>query len=1056
MRIDQIINSPVDVAGRKHDTYSSSKAPSLGLLTKTLAGSPTIRWILPARIRHAQKDDLIFVGEDFIHLKEISEQGHLHHVATKADFGCCIMSAKILGNIDEDTLQTHIKTEDEEMSDGFCSEAKLPPQVLVLALESQQLVFVFASKDSSGNIQFDMASSIPLPVFTMPYQQLGKHLAVDPKSRAMAIAAPRNNIYLYSVRPMQRLHQGGAALGNKVLPVSTEGSLINVEGTILHMDFLFPPNDDTDHIVLLLIVMMNNRVALRRIDWLYASNLRATTLHDPQRLPKGYPLPTLLVPIESNNASFLLLSKASASIDIYENILAGYATQKHIAVPWQPPKNPGTSSKMPVWTAWARARRTSGPAQTRDCLYLASEDGWVYYITLNKQSPAQGVNANTVNHLGCDISSAFTCYGNVSQSDIFAVVGDLSQGGAHEVLMPSYDDQGSRLIEIFDNWTPTADVVASRLSLAHNNTQPLTIRSHRYTTVGLTTVRLRRDYSSTGCNAFATSGHDLLSIKWKGAGSEEPNVSKVWLTNATDPSFRQKSIAAFACVPDLDTYPVEFSCALVVISDGYGLITHVEDDIKVIPRSSPLQGSPDRTIYAPRIGCFVTASSKMTLRQFSPTRTTRCLQSVIEFTPTKRSSNAYTYEMAPGVQILSMMEWSYKTAGKEYAFVAVGSGAVGPADNESPIRGELTLLQPIVRNGIVCDVRTQKTIARYERNQSVTAIVAYGTLELAACVDKWLYLYRFLPEQTKFEEVCKYQFNSRGVSITAAPPLLHVTTAADSIITLELIESTVGGTRVTARADTLERYFRPIGMDTRSRKGLHHMTITTRQPAETSLERADAQSLTLNIMSTRNCEVVGFISPSINSRTHKKAMTTQFSAKLSRSQVRLREAHIRPPWKPDHAPGILEDRLIGFAVDGTITGLAILEPATAHRLRWVQRLCERSSIVCPWLPRHMNNDFQGEEDSDPYLMLPPLGFGYEATQTPRLGPEALAAQMHVDGDILQRLLLRGGVDLLKQMLEEEATRKDRLADWMRANLEKQMTMVEMMIAEVKSTIDRWI
>lgn len=152
-------------------------------------------------------------------------------------------------------------------------------------------------------------------------------------------------------------------------------------------------------------------------------------------------------------------------------------------------------------------------------------------------------------------------------------------------------------------------------------------------------------------------------------------------------------------------------------------------------------------------------------------------------------------------------------------------------------------------------------------------------------------------------------------------------------------------------------------------------------------------------------------------------------------------------------PGVLEDRLIGVAVDGTITGLALLEPATAHRLRWVQRLCERSKAICPWSPRHMNDDFEGESDHDHDLdtVLPPLGFGDENRGGRRILPE----EMHIDGDILLRLLHRGGADILRQMLQEEATRRDRLADWVRANLESQLGMVEALIQEVKRTLDRW-
>ena len=36
--------------------------PSIGILTRTLVQSPVIRWIIPARIRNKDKNDVIFIG----------------------------------------------------------------------------------------------------------------------------------------------------------------------------------------------------------------------------------------------------------------------------------------------------------------------------------------------------------------------------------------------------------------------------------------------------------------------------------------------------------------------------------------------------------------------------------------------------------------------------------------------------------------------------------------------------------------------------------------------------------------------------------------------------------------------------------------------------------------------------------------------------------------------------------------------------------------------------------------------------------------------------------
>lgn len=259
--------------------------PSLGLLSKTLTHSPITKWILPGRIRHKDKDDLILVGEDFVEIRHIEQGGHLTHVATKTDFDCRIRSAKILGDIvDEDDLAMDIKYEDLGQSTGSLLEtARLPPQCLVLALENHQLVFMFACEDVTGHVNFDMTSSVPLPAFPSTPQKLGKHLAVDPKSRAIAVAADHDNVLLYSVEPMA----AGAQWGLGYLPVSHERPLSRIRGVILAMEFLYPPENDPDQVILLLVVVRDGKTLLLRVDWVYQAGIQSAQYHNPLPISRG-------------------------------------------------------------------------------------------------------------------------------------------------------------------------------------------------------------------------------------------------------------------------------------------------------------------------------------------------------------------------------------------------------------------------------------------------------------------------------------------------------------------------------------------------------------------------------------------------------------------------------------------------------------------------------------------------------------------------------------------------------------------------------------------------
>lgn len=107
----------------------------------------------------------------------------------------------------------------------------------------------------------------------------------------------------------------------------------------------------------------------------------------------------------------------------------------------------------------------------------------------------------------------------------------------------------------------------------------------------------------------------------------------------------------------------------------------------------------------------------------------------------------YIHHTESGTRVFAMAEWGYRNAaGKEYAFIAVGTG---PIDATAPVKGELKLLQPILRDGSVQEVLQRKTLAKFDRYDQVTAIATYGAHDLVACVGNWIYLYRFLPEQTK-------------------------------------------------------------------------------------------------------------------------------------------------------------------------------------------------------------------------------------------------------------------------------------------------------------------
>ena len=178
------------------------QTPSLGILTKTLVKSPVINRIIPARIRHKTKNDLLFVSANSVTIKEAKGDYTLSEIATKNDFDSAIRSARILGERRKLTNHDHgrsllpkdgglwddkLSNEGDYYSDDedrqhrpALTQRMLPPHILVLALESNRLVFWCVVSGRSEDPEIFLSQK-PLPAPTSPLQSLGEFIAVDPK-----------------------------------------------------------------------------------------------------------------------------------------------------------------------------------------------------------------------------------------------------------------------------------------------------------------------------------------------------------------------------------------------------------------------------------------------------------------------------------------------------------------------------------------------------------------------------------------------------------------------------------------------------------------------------------------------------------------------------------------------------------------------------------------------------------------------------------------------------------------------------------------------------------
>jgi hypothetical protein len=131
--------------------------------------------------------------------------------------------------------------------------------MLVVSLESGELRFFFAKHHHAvANLDF-FESSTSLPLATSAIQQPGKHLAVDPRARAIAVAAMNGTLIIYKLKSRERIEEEFLSDPRSWQPIE-EDFPIPVDGVILQMEFLTPAPSDNDHAILVAIVNTEPRV----------------------------------------------------------------------------------------------------------------------------------------------------------------------------------------------------------------------------------------------------------------------------------------------------------------------------------------------------------------------------------------------------------------------------------------------------------------------------------------------------------------------------------------------------------------------------------------------------------------------------------------------------------------------------------------------------------------------------------------------------------------------------------------------------------------------------
>jgi hypothetical protein len=163
----------------------STSQERVGILSRTLNLSSSIRWILPARLRSPSKNDVVFVGHTFLQLHEFQDSGQLVNTTGKLDFGTAITDAKVISadlktvpvvdailKQERDLEQFSIRG--QPVSDGQ------PPQLLVLVTRDNDMIYVYARENSIGDVHLVFAKRPFLRGSDLPSSEC-RDIAVDPE-----------------------------------------------------------------------------------------------------------------------------------------------------------------------------------------------------------------------------------------------------------------------------------------------------------------------------------------------------------------------------------------------------------------------------------------------------------------------------------------------------------------------------------------------------------------------------------------------------------------------------------------------------------------------------------------------------------------------------------------------------------------------------------------------------------------------------------------------------------------------------------------------------------
>lgn len=387
--------------------------------------------------------------DHFVQICELRKDGRLEEVVRKNDFGCRIRNACVVASFvepelkDEDTAESssslpEVKAEDDDSGavsfstpSTSASSTELPPQLLMVVLESGDSLFLFIRSDPDCGGRPELVVSRFLnPRKNSKTAYLGFQLSIDPSSRYVAMAAPTDYFIVYELESRERLSR--SCLRNEPLNPVRSFRFRGVRGVIHKLAFMHPRPGDHHHIILLLIVVRHGKSRVVIYEWELGDDLKTVLAEEKQghRMPAEDQMPLLVVPLTVQSA---FIAVSPNRISVCTECLHGPPRFDAVNMQTYPPSDSHRGRNQPLWTAWSRPFRLQSYNRCRDCIYLAREDGVVIFLEVDKDGVLD--RSYLIDTFPCHVSSAFACA--IDQfTDVLLLGSDSGPGGYWKVGVP--------------------------------------------------------------------------------------------------------------------------------------------------------------------------------------------------------------------------------------------------------------------------------------------------------------------------------------------------------------------------------------------------------------------------------------------------------------------------------------------------------------------------------------------------------------------------------------------------------------------------------------------